>query len=106
MTAGTEAKLAREAELCYASLSCSTDYDCWHTEHDNVTAEIILANLFANVDVAKKSIREVVRRIPDKREGCDCPKALEKAFATNLDLVPKETKEKLNLIIGKYMRET
>lgn len=108
MTAGTEAKLAKEAELCYASLSCSTDYDCWHTEHDDVTAEIILANLFANVDVAKKSIREVVRRIPDKREGCNCPNALEKAFATNLDLIPKETKEKLSLIIGKYigMRET
>ena len=103
MTAGTEAKLAKEAELCYTSLSCSTDYDCWHTEHDNVTAEIILANLFANIDIAKKSIREVVRRIPDKREGCDCPNALEKAFATNFDLIPKETREKLGLIIGKYI---
>ena len=103
MTAGTEAKLAREAELCYASLSCSTDYDCWHTEHENVTAEIILANLFANVNVAKKSIREAIRKIPDKRKGCDCPKALEKSFATNPDLIPKETKEKLSLIIGKYI---
>ncbi|HIE28123.1 TPA: S-methyl-5'-thioadenosine phosphorylase [Candidatus Poribacteria bacterium] len=105
MTAGTEAKLAREAELCYASLSCSTDYDCWHAEHDDVTAEIILANLFANVDVAKKSIGEVVRRIPDKREGCNCSNALEKAFATNFDLIPKETKEKLSLIIGKYINK-
>ena len=105
MTAGTEAKLAREAELCYASLSCSTDYDCWHTEHENVTAEIILANLFANVNVAKKSIREAIRKIPDKRKGCDCPKALEKAFATNSDLIPKETKEKLSLIIGKYINK-
>ena len=69
-----------------------------------MTAEIILANLFANVDVAKKSIREVVRRIPYKREGCDCPKALAKAFATNFDVVPKETKEKLHLIIGKYIK--
>lgn len=108
MTAGTEAKLAKEAELCYASLSCSTDYDCWHTEHDNVTAEIILANLFANVDVAKQSIREIIRKIPDQRDGCDCPNMLEKAFATDLDLIPQETKEKLGLIIGKYIntRET
>ncbi|MFQ6040285.1 MAG: S-methyl-5'-thioadenosine phosphorylase [Candidatus Poribacteria bacterium] len=103
MTAGTEAKLAKEAELCYASLSCSTDYDCWHTEHDNVTAEIILANLFANVDVAKQSIREIIRKIPDKREGCDCPNTLGEAFATDLDLIPQETKEKLGLIIGKYI---
>ena len=108
MTAGTEAKLAREAELCYASLSCSTDYDCWHPEHDDVTAEIILENLFANVDVAKQSVREIVRRIPAGREGCSCPKALEKAFATNPDLIPEETKEELGLIIGKYIdiRET
>jgi 5'-methylthioadenosine phosphorylase len=103
MTAGAEAKLAKEAELCYASLSCSTDYDCWHAEHDDVTAEIILANLFANVDVAKQSIRDIIRQIPDQREDCGCSNMLQQAFATNPDLIPKETKEKLSLIIGKYI---
>lgn len=104
MTAGTEAKLAREAELCYASFSCSTDYDCWHPEHDAVTAEMILANLFANVEVAQKSIRAVVSKIPENRTGCGCPNALEKAFATNPDMIPEATKEKLKLIIGKYIQ--
>ncbi len=104
MTAATEAKLAREAELCYASFACSTDYDCWHTAHDDVTAEMILQNLFANVDVAKRAVRAVIGRIPSERGACGCENALEKSFATNPDVIPEATKKKLELIIGKYIR--
>jgi len=103
MTAATEAKLAREAEVCYASFACSTDYDCWHTAHDDVTAEMILQNLFANVDVAKRAVRVVISKIPSERGACGCENALEKAFATNPDLIPEATKKKLGLIIGKYI---
>lgn len=103
MTSATEAKLAREAELCYASFSCSTDYDCWHAAHDDVTAEMILQNLFANVDVAKRAARVVIGKIPSERGGCGCTNALEKAFVTNSEVIPKATKKKLALIIGKYI---
>ena len=104
MTAATEAKLAREAELCYATLACSTDYDCWHPDHDNVTAEMILQHLLANVEIAKEAAKAVIRRIPEKREGCTCPNALGKSIATNQTLIPKETRGKLDLLIGKYMQ--
>jgi len=103
MTAATEAKLAREAELCYASFACSTDYDCWHTAHDDVTAEMILENLFANVDLAKRAVRVVIGKIPPERCACGCANALEKAFATNPNVIPEATKKKLRLIIGKYI---
>jgi len=104
MTAATEAKLAREAELCYATLACSTDYDCWHPDHDNVTAEMILQHLIANVEIAKEAAKAVIRRIPEKREGCACPNALGKSIATNKTRIPKETRGKLDLLIGKYMQ--
>jgi len=104
MTAATEAKLAREAELCYATLACSTDYDCWHPDHDNVTAEMILQHLLANVEIAKEAAKAVIRRIPEKREGCTCPTALEKSIATNQKLIPEETRRKLDLLIGKYVK--
>ena len=104
MTAATEAKLAREAELCYATLACSTDYDCWHPDHDNVTAEMILQHLLANVEIAKEAAKAVIRRIPEKREGCACPNALEKSIATNQTLIPEEPRRKLDLLIGKYMQ--
>ena len=103
MTAATEAKLAREAELCYASFACSTDYDCWHTGHDDVTAEMILENLLTNVDLAKQAVRVVISKIPSERGDCGCANALEKAFATNPDVIPEATRKKLDLIIGKYL---
>ena len=103
MTAATEAKLAREAEICYATLACSTDYDCWHPDHDNVTAEMILQHLLANVETAKEATKATIRRIPDERTGCACSTALEKSIATNQKLIPENTRRKLDLLIGKYM---
>ena len=86
MTAATEAKLAREAEMCYAPLAAVTDYDVWHTEHETVTAEMILENLFRNVDAGKRVIRAALRRLPSER-GCDCRSALGAAFATDPSVV-------------------
>lgn len=103
MTAATEAKLAREAEICYATLACSTDYDCWHPDHDDVTAEMILQHLLANVETAKEAAKATIRRIPDERTGCACPTALKKSIATNQKLIPENTRRKLDLLIGKYM---
>ena len=103
MTAATEAKLAREAEICYATLACSTDYDCWHPDHDNVSAEMILQHLLANVETAKEAAKATIRRIPDERTGCACSTALEKSIATNQKLIPENTRRKLDLLIGKYM---
>ena len=103
MTAATEAKLAREAEICYATLACSTDYDCWHQDHDNVTAEMILQHLLANVETAKQAAKAIIRRIPDERTGCTCSTALEKSIATNPNSIPDATRRKLDLLIGKYM---
>ncbi|MDE0503979.1 MAG: S-methyl-5'-thioadenosine phosphorylase, partial [Candidatus Poribacteria bacterium] len=103
MTAATEAKLAREAEICYATLACSTDYDCWHPDHDNVTAEMILQHLLANVETAKEAAKATIRRIPDERTGCACPTALEKSIATNQQSIPDATRRKLDLLIGRYI---
>ncbi len=103
MTAATEARLAREAEICYATLACSTDYDCWHPDHDNVTAEMILQHLLANVEIAKEATKGVIRRIPEQRRGCHCSNALEKSIATNPEQIPQGTRRKLDLIIGKYI---
>ena len=104
MTAAPEAKLAREAEICYALLACSTDYDCWHTEHDFVTAEMIFDNLAANVDVAKRVVKSLIPKIPDIREECICSNAIEKSIATNPSVMPEATKRKLRLLVGKYLK--
>ncbi|HEX29309.1 TPA: S-methyl-5'-thioadenosine phosphorylase [Candidatus Poribacteria bacterium] len=106
MTAIPEAKLAREAEMCYATLACVTDYDCWHPEHEEVTAEMILSNLLANVEHAKTVVKRAVALIPEERTGCDCSRALEKAIATRPDAIPYETKRKLSLLIGKYIKRS
>lgn len=104
MTAAPEAKLAREAEICYALLACSTDYDCWHTEHEFVTAEMIFENLAANVEVAKRVVKSLIPKIPDKREECTCSNAIEKSIATNPSVMPEATKRKLRLLVGKYLK--
>ena len=102
MTAAPEAKLAREAELCYASFACVTDYDCWHPEHDAVTTEMLVGNLLANVELAKRSVREVIASIPEART-CGCPRALEKAFLTSRDAMPEEAIGRLGILVEKYL---
>jgi 5'-methylthioadenosine phosphorylase len=103
MTNVTEAKLAREAELCYATIAMITDYDCWHPEHDSVTATQIIATLNQNAENAQKVLRAAVRDMPAER-SCKCGAALQHALITNLKLVPPATKKRLASIIGKYLR--
>jgi len=104
MTNVQEAKLAREAELCYATVAMVTDYDCWHPAHDSVTVEQIVACLLKNAENACKVIREAVRALPKSR-GCACGSALASAILTERDKIPPATREKLRLIIGKYLGE-
>ena len=102
MTALPEAKLAREAEICYATIACSTDYDCWHEGHDDVTVEMIIANLLKNVDASKQIVRKVAGNLPANRT-CGCGSALANAIITDRSLIPEEAKERLGLLIGKYL---
>ena len=102
MTNVTEAKLAREAEICYATIAMITDFDCWHPDHESVTASQIIATLVQNAENAQKVLREAVRAMPEGR-SCKCGAALKHALVTDLKLVPKATKKKLEAIIGKYI---
>jgi 5'-methylthioadenosine phosphorylase len=103
MTNLQEAKLAREAEICYTTLALITDYDCWHPDHDSVTADLILANLLQNASTAQKTIAEAVERIEGPRI-CECATALATALITRRDLIPEQTKRDLEPIVGKYLR--
>jgi 5'-methylthioadenosine phosphorylase len=103
MTNLTEAKLAREAEIAYTTLALSTDYDCWHEEHDNVTVEMVIANLHKNASNAQKVIKETVRRLAANPPESDAHSALKNAIITPLDKVPVATKEKLALLLKKYL---
>ena len=103
MTALPEAKLAREAEICYVIIACITDYDCWRESCEAVTVKVILDTQHRNVDTARKIIKLVVSRIPDRR-GCGCATALEAAIVTAPEFIPAEQKKKLNLLIGKYLK--
>ncbi len=102
MTNLQEAKLAREAEMCYATLALVTDYDSWHPDHDSVTADLIIANLLQNAATAQKSIAEAVARIEGAR-GCPCKDALATAIVTQAPLIPEQTRKDLWPIIGKYL---
>ncbi|HEY2460478.1 MAG TPA: S-methyl-5'-thioadenosine phosphorylase [Candidatus Acidoferrum sp.] len=102
MTNVTEAKLAREAELCYSTIAMITDYDCWHPEHESVTASQIIATLNQNAENAQRVLREAVRAMPAERK-CKCGSALAHALVTDMKLVPAATKRKLAAIIGKYI---
>jgi len=102
MTNVTEAKLAREAEICYATIAMITDFDCWHPGHESVTASQIIATLVQNAENAQRVLREAVRAVPAER-NCKCGAALKHALVTDLKLVPKATKKKLDAIIGKYI---
>ena len=102
MTALPEAKLAREAEICYAIIGCVTDYDSWWKPGKPVTIDDILSTLSHNIDAAKKIIKLAVSRMPEKR-SCSCATALETAIVTAPELIPAEQKQKLDLLIGKYL---
>jgi 5'-methylthioadenosine phosphorylase len=104
MTVLPEAKLAREAEICYASIACVTDYDSWHETNEPVSVEAILSTMRQNIENAKKTIKLAVSRLPEKRE-CDCASALGPALVTAPELIPAEQKKKLDLIISKYIRK-
>ncbi|HJZ76265.1 MAG TPA: S-methyl-5'-thioadenosine phosphorylase [Vicinamibacterales bacterium] len=103
MTNLQEAKLAREAEICYATLALVTDYDCWHPDHDSVTVDLIIANLMQNAATAQKTIATAVERIDDART-CGCRNALATAIITQPSLWPEQTKKELAPIIGKYAK--
>jgi 5'-methylthioadenosine phosphorylase len=102
MTALPEARLAREAEICYATLAFVTDYDTWHEEHEPVTADVIIKMIIETVEVARKVIRGVVRELPAER-ACACGDALAKALITGPENVPEDVKRDLAPIIGRYM---
>ncbi len=102
MTNLQEAKLAREAELCYVTIAMVTDYDCWHPHHDAVTVDDIIHNLTLNAEHACRVVREAVAAMPAAR-ACGCGKALETAIITDRKLVPEATRRKLELIVGKYL---
>ncbi len=104
MTNVQEAKLAREAEICYSTIAMATDYDCWHEEEEAVTVEMVVKILMENVEKAKKLIEKVVESIPENRE-CPCKDALKDAIITNTDRIPKERLKELKPIIGKYIKE-
>jgi 5''-deoxy-5''-methylthioadenosine phosphorylase len=105
MTNLQEAKLAREAEICYATLALVTDYDCWHEEHDAVSVETVIEYLNKNVRNAQLIMREAVRQLSGKQRGCKCGSALKNAIFTQQEHWPAETKKKLEAIIGKYSNE-
>jgi 5'-methylthioadenosine phosphorylase len=102
MTNLQEAKLAREAEICYATVAMVTDYDCWHPDHDAVTVTDIIANLMKNAENAAKIVAAAVASMPAARE-CKCGSALSHAIITDRKLIPEATRKKLELLVGKYV---
>jgi 5'-methylthioadenosine phosphorylase len=103
MTNLQEARLAREAEICYATLAMVTDYDCWHPDHDAVTVDQIIANLGKNAETAKAVLRAALARLPIARD-CECAHALQHALITAPEVVPETLKRDLAPIIGKYIK--
>ncbi|MGA7218982.1 MAG: S-methyl-5'-thioadenosine phosphorylase, partial [Candidatus Sulfotelmatobacter sp.] len=103
MTNLQEAKLAREAEICYVTAAMVTDYDCWHPHHDSVTVDQIVAVLAKNAENATKVVRETIAAMPRDR-SCGCGSALAHAIQTDIKTVPAAARNKLKLIIGKYVK--
>jgi 5'-methylthioadenosine phosphorylase len=103
MTNLQEAKLAREAELCYVTVAMVTDYDCWHPHHDSVTVDQVVAVLLKNADNATRVVRETVAAMPKERD-CKCGSALAHAILTDPKKIPAATKKRLKLILGKYVK--
>jgi 5'-methylthioadenosine phosphorylase len=102
MTNLQEAKLAREAEICYVTIAMVTDYDCWHPEHEAVTVTDIIANLTKNAENAAKVVAAAVRSMPETRD-CKCGSALAHALITDRKTIPEATRKKLELLVGKYL---
>jgi 5'-methylthioadenosine phosphorylase len=102
MTNLQEAKLAREAEICYVTVAMVTDYDCWHPHHDSVTVDQIVAVLVKNAENAAKVVRETIAAMPTGR-SCKCGSALAHAILTDRDKIPATTRQKLGLILDKYL---
>jgi 5'-methylthioadenosine phosphorylase len=102
MTNLTEAKLAREAEICYSTVAMITDYDCWHPDHASVTLDEIISNLNKNAENAQNVIREAVRNMPAER-SCKCGRALAHAIVTDPALIPAAARKRLSVIAGKYL---
>jgi 5'-methylthioadenosine phosphorylase len=102
MTNLQEAKLAREAEMCYVTVAMVTDYDCWHPQHDAVTVSEIIENLMHNAENAAKVVAAAVAKLPDGRT-CKCGSALQHALLTNPAAIPDEARKKLELLVGKYL---
>ncbi|HVH25872.1 MAG TPA: S-methyl-5'-thioadenosine phosphorylase [Vicinamibacterales bacterium] len=102
MTNLQEAKLAREAEICYATLALVTDYDCWHPDHDAVTVEMIVSNLLQNAKTAQRAIAGAVGRIPAART-CPCKDALAMAIITRPEVIPEQAKKDLAPLLAKYL---
>ncbi len=101
MTNLPEAKLAREAEMCYCTLALVTDYDCWHANHSEIDLETVFKNLIVNLENAKKLIKETIVNIPDIRK-CHCSKALENSIITKEECIPEKIKNDLEPIIGRF----
>lgn len=104
MTNLQEAKLAREAEICYCTIALVTDYDCWHEDHDHVTVEMIIDNLTRNARTAQQVIASMVGALGEGERTCACATALASAIITRPDVVPAATRERLAVIMGKYLR--
>lgn len=103
MTNLTEAKLAREAEICYAVIALSTDYDCWHDAHEDVSIEAVLTIIRNNVATAKNIIGGAVKRISGAKRSCACAEALKYAIISDKRVIPLETRENMSLIFGKHI---
>jgi 5'-methylthioadenosine phosphorylase len=102
MTTSPEAFLAREAEMCYAVMAHVTDYDVWHISEDPVTVEMVIAVLNKNTEIAQNAIRNIAK---DSKSGrnCECDRALSTALITNPEMIPAETRQKLDLLVKKYL---
>ncbi|RKY31445.1 MAG: S-methyl-5'-thioadenosine phosphorylase [Candidatus Omnitrophota bacterium] len=103
MTNMAEAKLAREAEICYSTLAAVTDYDCWHPAHESVTIDMVIENLGRNIENAKKILLATIKNLPPERK-CACKDALKYAIITDKKLIPDRVKKDLDVIIGKYIK--
>ena len=103
MTNLAEAKLAREAEICYSTLAAVTDYDCWHPTHESVTIDLVISYLTKNIEFAKKILVSVLKNI-DTERNCKCRDALKFAIMTDKSLIPEKTKKDLDIILGKYVK--
>lgn len=103
MTGLPEAKLAREAEICYSAIAMVTDYDVWHESHESVTVEMVIQNLLKNAEMGKKILANAVSHVPQERAHCPCYNALKDALITNPQTIPSETRQRLDKLVGKYL---